>query len=615
MKFIRSKLTSIIIVIVSVLCLIAVGISVKITITMLEKGSQVIEQFPTESQEKVQTAVKYININKIKEQQFFFNGQPIEGDTAILTERKQTLVPMDAVLRRIGIRFNYYHPDDTLETEVNRKKLVVRLGRDFFTIDDGGISLPAAPIAAKNHIFVPVELFTYLDGFKRTLHEDKNTVFINYYSGSSPDIVANIKVLRLVNGIAGVSDITGTRLYWDRKGSFERYERFQHTDDKSGYILKSGDKVYIIKYDGKITPYPADVPASAQISADGKYLYWVDEDKETSFIYDIKNKTSKELGDYYFKIKADDKDGRLSYGGDVLYDFGYGKRYKRVALTNILYDTSYGFIERRGKTVLKGNMIFSPDKKKVLCLKPDKKVYLANSDGTDIVYLGEGKEASWVNNSRVFINNGSEMTVFTDHGEDSMRVSAKWDMIGQAVDGTIFYTAYNSLYYEKNGVEKKIMDLPCSCEHVYAWSAGGPYIVVSNEKEDSVFWVTGNSIVKVGSRNLLLKEARQGKEYVDYDRSVAVSPDKKSMAVFQAEKDFISLNFVSTNEKELKKVYLNCPTSDDSEMDTIRAKWVSDKQVLVYTAKHGWIMDLKNGVSIYEWTEPEGSSIQDITIE
>lgn len=560
MKEKSSKKAVILIVIMSLICLAAVGISVRVSITMLEKRTKIITNKPSgEVKANAQNSAKLVNINKLKELNLYINGDKLEGEEAFQYDKGEFLLPLDVILNKIGVKFNYFNSDDILKANIKGNDILIKLWKNSFVYGGREIILKSPPAAAKDHILVPDELFKYVDGFKVESNAVKNSIFMNYYPGYNNKSDPQLRMLRIAGKKAQLSDITGEKVYWSDKAEISEDEGFYFPAVGSGCILKSGGKTYSIRSENGFKPVSLNVNKTAIFSVDGKYLQWMDDNKKNLYMYNIKNGTVKKKSP-----SADD------------------------------------------------NIQYSPDMKKIIYYRSDKGYYVSNSDGTGAVLLGEGFEARWITGSRIFFRAGRDMFLVGADGKNKVKTDVENKTVGRDAKGNIFYTRGSILCLESGGKEKEIAELPWKCEYVYGLSDNGQFLAVSDDEEDGVFYLTGKMTVKTGKRSQLLRSIKEGDVYPDLRRSIVSSPDGRSAAVFQREDGLITLNVFNGGWSKPKKVVLNYQASDKPGIDFINSKWLSNTRILVYTDRSGWVVDLKDDVKIFEWQENEGSTIKGV---
>lgn len=614
MKFLGSKAGVIAVTVMSILCVAAVSIAINITIITFNRQNQLIKDTPEDIAVKEQLPVKITSVGRLKEYELYYNGVKLQGVSSYTTDKEEIYIPMDALLKHRGIQFKLFYPDDMVRMSVNGKELILELGKNQVIIGNEVISLKMPVIASNNHILVPAELLKHVDGLKATVFSDKSIVFINRNFDEKIQDNLSIRMLRTVNGSTYITDTKGETVFWSDKEVYMTGMKILPSINGSNYLLASSRGIGVITKEADSPEFPEEVPPYATLSVDGKYLYWVDKNVKMSYIYDMDRKKTTELGDYYFRVKNDDRYGYLLHGGDILYDYRIDKRYKRVSLTNTLYSGVYTFLERKGKVVLEGNTVYSPDKKKMIYYGRNKKCYIVNADGTKMVLLGDYSDAAfrWVNNQRVMMSSGSRIWTFTEHGKNKREVVNQWRMVGQAAQGEVFFTNGNILLCETEGKEKQIAELPWNCESVYATSASGPYIIIASGSEEGVFLLSGDEVIKLGTSSMFLRGMKNGEAFFDNASSIKFSPDNKRAAVFQRDDGYLTIKFADMQKSAVKKISLNLLLNNQMDTDKIRSKWVDDNRFLVCSPNKSWIVHCGEDIHIYEQDEPQDSYIQEI---
>ncbi len=610
MRFLRGKLLIIGVSLLTILCIAAVYIAVNITVTMLSKQDQLIKGQSSGQSVAANQNKKLINIDNAKEAGFFFNGQSIKGASALVAGKNQYFVPFDVIMDLLGIKYSYFSSDDIFETVIDKKKLTIKLYKESFIYNGKEIMLSACPVPSKQHVFVPIDLLSAVPGFKTYEYGEDFIAFVNYYTDYENGNESKIQVLRQNGGFAQVSDIFNKKQFWDRKGSFSQNEKFYVSSKGNTSIVKTDDKIYIVSRGKKVNPYLVNINPAATLSIDGRYLYWADMNQNTSYIYDIENDYVKKIGNYFSRIKTGDPDGNLINGGVLLSDYRDGSYYKRVSLTNEEQNSNYTFIERGGRVVLKGNMIFSPDGKRVIHYKDGYGYYAAGSDGSYTEYMGDGTQAVWITNNKILLKteNGSEL--FEGGGSFMGTVGNNWRRLGNTVSGDILYTDGTNVFCETNGSDKWIMPLPQNTKYIYSLSQNGPYIIVFDDPTNSVVYMNGTVSVKLGSSSLLTKKSSASDFTLEYSDCIQVSPDKAFFSVLQMENGFIAVNLIDKEGKNLRKIVLNGKARDAQ----VSVKWLSNRKFIVYTSKEGWIVDFSKDPRVLGWTEAPSCNIRGIIV-
>ncbi len=609
MRFLRGKLLIIGISLLTVLCIAAVYIAVNITVTMLSKQDQLVKGQSSGQSVAANQNKKLINIDNAKEAGFYFNGQKIKGASAFVAGKNQYFVPFDVIMDSLGIKYSYFSSDDIFETVIDKKKLTIKLYKESFIYNGKEIMLPACPVPSKQHVFVPIDLLAAVPGFKTYEYDDDTIAFVNYYTNYENGVESKIKVLRQDGGYAQVSDILNKKQFWDRKGSFSQNEKFYVSSKGNTSIVKSDDKVYIVSTGKKVSPYIVNINPNATLSVDGRYLYWVDMNQNNSYIYDIENDYVKSIGNYFSRINPEDADKDILNGG-VLLDYRDGSYYKRVSLTNEEQSSNYTFIERGGRVVLKGNVIFSPDRKRVIHYKKGYGYYAAGADGSYTEYIGDGTQAAWITNNKILLKTESGSKLFAGDGSYQGIVGNDWRMLGNTASGDIFYTDGTSVFCETNGSDKRIMPLPQNSKYIYSVSPKGPYVFVFDDPSNSVVYMNETVSVKLGSSSLLTKKSSATDFTLDYSDCIQASPDKAFYSILQMENGFISVNLIDKDGKNMRKIVLNGKAKDAQ----VSVKWLSNRKMLVYTSKEGWIVDFSKDPRVWGWTETTSCNIRGVIV-
>jgi hypothetical protein len=613
MKFVRSKAIIFAILIMSVFCFAAIYISVGITGSMINERKRAEEIKPVAEQSRLQNVNKLINVNKIKEMDFIYNGTKMGENYAFVTDKKQILVPIDVILKELGIDFKYYSSDDIMEADINQKKLTIHIGKDKFTYGGQDMYFTTLPIVLKNHIFVPTELFSYIKWLALYGYIDENAVFMNNFPGYKPGMDSNIKALRLSTGSVSLTDITGKKLFWTKKGNSMFNGTVESSLNKLICVLKEDNKVYMVKNNKKVSPYEINVNPMSRLTLDGKYLYWRDKSKNLIYLYNTADGSVSNIKDFYFYNEIDSRNPNITEDFNIINKYVEKGKYKSILMTDVSNGTDYAYIEKAGKVILKSNVVLSPDGNKLLYYKysdsQSSGYYIINIDGTNQLYIGNCDRAEWVTDTKIMTYVNEWMYIYNVVDETSKEVAGKWNYVGKSLDGAVFFSKGNILYSEQAGKESLIFELPWKCDYISSQSAKGPYIICSGGKQDSVFLIGNNMSIKIGKDSLLLKSYKFGKENTDYINSISNLFNNKYITVFQEEKGFIALNIIKSDGSEKKKIILNCSGKSDIDSDMLKLIRISDKRLVVYDSTKYWVIDFEKDTKVYEGYEPVGGVI------
>lgn len=592
------------------LAVAAVFVSIRVTITAVQRQEQEVRKIPPAVNDTVQASIRMVNTGKISEQKLYFNGMEIKEISAFLSEKKDVLVALDDILKYIGSEYKLYASDDVLETQINDKKLVVRLGKDSFLYGGKEIKLPFASVAAKGKVLVPLEMFSYIDGFAQNHMLGSSAAFVNYFGDFRRIQSPRVKLLRLSSGIGGIWDLTGTRSLWDRKEGVSEEEAFEASPGGAAYILKSGGRVYMMNPEINPEPYSINADPQSAWGGDGKNLYWENRKTGELNLYDVEKDLQYTLENFLWR--ADSLAGYEGFSGNSkkLMDFTEFGSYRRITFKELYTDKSYTMVQKSSRIIAEGNAPLSPDGERMLFTKPDGAYYVANYDGSGAVKLEQGSSASWISNGRIMIENGYERALYDASGKVRTVTGQVWKSLGQASDGTVFFTDGEALYGERGGIEKKIMPLLWPCDAVVAASMEGPYILVS-KKENGVYSSNGDILSRIGRYSDLLRVAGPGQQE-DYRKSIQVLPEKNGFLLLQKENRLLTLTVMGMDGDINKKAVLDCTVSDLAVLNNIKLKWLEDRSILLYNPQTLWLVDFKDKVQIYKYREKEGCSIEGV---
>ena len=227
-------------------------------------------------------------------------------------DKADYLIPADAILNTLKIKYKYYNSDNILEWDFKGKKVSVKLGEDGLWMGKNKLRMSTEATAGKNHILASFDLFTFFDEFTLGKEASNGTVFVNYYPEYEKKL-SNIKTLSQIKGNTVISDIFNREIIWSQQAGNSYIDSVEPlyinsvepSYDGLKYLLKSGEKVYLLTAKNPSKPIKLAINPFAHWSADSKYLYWIDSGNKMSYIYDIENDYIQKIGDYYLKINPE----------------------------------------------------------------------------------------------------------------------------------------------------------------------------------------------------------------------------------------------------------------------------------------------------------------------
>ena len=164
----------------------------------------------------------------------------------------------------------------------------------------------------------------------------------------------------------------------------------------------------------------------------------------------------------------------------------------------ITTESPYVFVERKGNIVIAENAAFAPDKKKILFQKGNE-TFVANTDGTEIVSLGNNLQVSWINADKIFGTRDNEQYLFSKDGKNQINTNMAWLKVGESKKQEALYMGGNTLFkQDENGKDQKIADLPWQLDFCAQVSDDGDYIGISKSNVDGVFYMKGDRLEKIG---------------------------------------------------------------------------------------------------------------------
>lgn len=611
MRFLKGKAAYVAAALMVLVTLAAVVISIKVTITVVQRQEQEVRNIVPSVNDAAPASARIINTGKIAEHRLYFNGVEVKELTAYSYEKKEVLVPLDNILNYLGIEYSFYAPDDLLQSKVNGKTLVVRVGRDSFDYDGKEIKLPFAPVIVKGSVLVPMEMLSYIDGFSQKNILTVDSAFINYFGDMPLVSSARVKLLRLNSGFGGIWDMTGRRSLWEREEISGDEEMFEAAPGNSAFVFKSGSRVYMINPDLNPEPYLINADAGCTWSGDGKSLFWEDSGTGRLNIYNIEKDTINHQENFLWRAESKEGYEGFSAASRKLEEFIEHGSYKKVSFKNIYSEKTYTMVQKNSRITAEGEVIASPDGKRIIFTRQDGAYYVSAFDGTGAVKLGNGTSAQWVTNNRIFIGNGEAGSLYDASGKERESGEKRWKFLGKASDGAIFYTDGQMLYCDQDGIEKTIMALPWGYDHVVAASAEGPYILAS-EKNDEVLYYTEKGVSRIGRYSDMISGSGGLDEEEAYEKSIQVSPGKDALLFIHREEGLLTLDFMVKEGYLNKKVALDFTVPEIPGTYDIKVKWLDGRRVVLYTSSELWMVDFQDRVQIYKYNEKEGSSIKGV---
>jgi hypothetical protein len=497
--------------------------------------------------------------------------------------------------------------DDILKADIFGKNLIIRLGGGSIYFNGEKLDLSPA-VVMKNHIYVQEKLLELVSGVELSEYTDMKTTFINYYPDFRNIAGKHIKLLRLDNGKAGVSELLGRSLHDINSNNSQLSDSFMSNRNNSVYFLKTDNKMYAVGKDTGKLIYAGEINPSAEMSPDGRYIYWINVDTDKLVVFDTSTWEKRELDNYPEKIKTHDEELYNIQSEWILDDIRIGKYYKRVAFKSKDTDETYIFLERQGRDIVSGIGSYSPDKCRILFYKNGQGYFTVNTDGTHIMFIGEGTSAQWINNDRILLTTVDGDYLTDRNGRNGVKAGNEWKMVGKTYQGDVFFTRDNILYLESGSIERKVADLPWNCKWAYTNSPEGPYILIS-DKEDGVYFLSGGKFKALGDSRLIPGTTGGNINNDLYGDSLFISPDNSKAVALQEEGGFTSINITNRKMGETKKILIDYSKDYGTPDNYLKHIWLSDGQLLLFTAGKGWLLDMDGKMCIYSWKEDPGTTL------
>ena len=258
---------------------------------------------------------------------------------------------------------------------------------------------------------------------------------------------------------------------------------------------------------------------------------------------------------------------------------------------------------------MRGNSIYSPDLSKLICYNADNQYFIADADGTDVIDIGKAKNAQWVDNHRVLIENDFGFLIFDRYTRKTSTVPEEWRYVGQTPSGRMFMVKGNSLYQIINDSEEKILELPWRCDYLFAKSSEGPFIVVSN-KNDAIYLVSENNNILIAKPSLFLNKMTALK--LQNTENISYSPKNDKVAIFQNTDNLASVKIINLSDSSIESKVLNFSVSDISGDISFNMTWLDNNRLIINNTRRMWVVDMTSGAFIYELEDEEGTSVAGI---
>jgi hypothetical protein len=606
MKFLKTKIIYLIICIVAISTVVSVGASLNISITMIEKRGQLVEARTADANSVPATGKKLetVDISKTEKYPVFINGSIQKAFDYYCTEDKKAFIPFDSLLSQLGSELKLYNPDDTVEAKVNNKLLDIYLQTTQVVYNKVPYNLDLPSIASENHILVSRNILNLPEGFTINDGKGKDGVFINYWLSSRTKDYKKNYLFVLSNGIPKIDGLLdGSSSTFTDKG-LEKLDVAIYCPDISSYLLKSGDKTWCLNSDNFKKPVLLNIPAQYEVSAGGKYLYWMDDTKDFINIYDITNGTTKKVRN----IIEDSMSGALNkYNEMKLKDYKTGRLYERLDFQETSGTSTYTILKRRNKIVAEGGSIYSPDGSRIMFYDNVKGYFVIDGDGTDSISLNNAEKAAWIDNDRIELTSENGMWIFSRSKRNFTKVDQEERYIGQTSSGVVFFQKGRSVFTSSGYIHKELFNIPWQMDYINAHSTKGPFYAVS-VNSGSIIGIWGDKRMYLGTPDKFINKAEPDAAEIAFEKNAAISSDGKQIALFQNGDKFITVNIASFKNMKVDKVMLDYTVDNTVESSNLRIKWLDGNCILVYNDRQGWVLDIKNGIHIFRWQNNDSKS-------
>lgn len=629
MKFFKIRAMIVLIGFITLLGFIAVAVSVRVSISLMDKQNvRIPEQEGSKaravSAPKPDMLPDMANVNRIP---LYFNGECRDEQLLFSDKEGHTWVPLDILLGQIGIPFRLFNGDDTFKINMGGKPLLLKLGTKEADLSEEKLKLPAASAAAENHILAPEELLEKLPGFEPAIYAGSTGVFINYWPESAWKPYSNMRLLKMSGERLNFSDLQGGHPFAYGKGGPGKITGLWYSQAVDGYILRSGDSTYLMSRKHYRKPKKLGVNGLAVLSGSGDAMVWTSKSGRTLYVYDLAAGTTSRHKNYFTGIKGKQAGTPAFY---TLHAYSKGKRYVRFEFqgsgeSQVFHASKdrnsfsisgereiYSIIERSGKVVVQGPSLYSPDHRRLLYYSSTKGYCVADSDGTDILPLGDLQDPAWIDHHRIFYRTGTGRMVYDVGKKTKTPVKADWKLVGKALDGSVFFTVGNALYTSSGGKSRLRMgQLPWSCDKVSAVTGSGPLLVISMEK-DSVFFISDKMTRLVGRPSAFPHEPGKENPGAVFPENTVVNPSGSCIAMLQKGDNFLELKLIDMKKQQVRTLTLNALLSEITGTTEIRTVWLDPSRLVLFFHNEGWVLDISKGTRLHHWNEKEGETILDI---
>lgn len=598
MKFIRTHITIIAIVIMSALCLCAIGVAVNLSLIRIQRRHQmVVETVPVAQGELNKNKIESININKLRIQSMVLNGIEVEDIRVYADEKGKFLLPVEAILNKVKIPYQYYASDRILEWSSKEKKIKLHLGEDGFWLGKNKVSLGQQVLTGKNHILASLDLFDFLHGFTSHQVSGFQGLFLDYNPEYSKELTTYSCLSKDMREIK-IMDLLGQKVLWQKEMVNNLPFSVEPSYGGLKFLIKSGKEVYLFQPGVSAIPVRIPVDPKAQWSGNGRLLLWTEPQEDISYIYDVvmgtKRKVSQSLIQEYRVNNL-----RQDHDFHILMDYKKGNRYESITFTDQKMKDNFTIIMRNGKRIISGNVLYSPDRKKLLYEVTGKGFYYANADGTRRTFLAAVTDVHWINSNRFVFTSQGKNFIFNWDTKKKTPTGARWKYLGKTENGEILFSIDQILYSEAEGRETELMKLPWICDAIHASSAKGPFIFLSRTGQ-GIFFANHKSISMIGEIVASSEEREpSAEEEVLKNLKITFSPDHGHMSFYQQQNGLLSLGILDTENHKLQKVMLGFSYDVMGGFAKIKTKWLSNTRLVVFSGSKWSVIDIQNQIKVY----------------
>jgi hypothetical protein len=566
------------------------------TVVAYNKQNQEINSPQVVSSTKTETIKsKMPNLKAINEIALYYNGVRVDGLFAFSTSKGELLFPIDDLFKYIGIEYNYYSSDGIFEAKVNDCNVVIKIWADTFKINNTEYQLPYASILSNDRIMVPLEILSKIKGFSVTGSPFLSTAYVNYNPNYLSEAYKKVFYVSQSNEMQGIFNAYGDRFI--NAVDADNLTGFSYSPVREAVLYTRGQSAFLLYKSLNFAATALNLPGNSQWTEDMRSVYVSQNNFNILKIYNPDNGKIIELDGVRDLIASNIDFKGFSNGTLSLVSYWSYDKTIRISVKNTKTDEVCTILYNKNKPVIVANAWMSPTGAYMAYLK-DGEYRVCTYDGSLNEALDNATSISWVTDNLIMLYKDSQWQVYNvltgrmESRENSL------GFLGLVGDNGVLFKDSKAIYKSVYGKETKVLDLVTGDLNAGSVNLSSTVaapglnsIIAGDTYNNSVYLIYGSVLTKIGEYNSLLKSYKDNRYMEDLKRSVKLSPDGKTYALIQADKESVKVKIIAVDGSWTKEIRLDSDVYLKNQYGTGDINYIDNNKIEFNDSSSIWLIN------------------------